>query len=515
MSPLSLVRLASVALTFCSLSSNASPLIQTTVDKRQNAGMYVPYYDTSANGFKSAARGWNSFAIQAASDTLKKDAGWDFNDYHFRQHCDQIVVTEGFDYYCSIDSGWAQGCNGDDNGIPVPDTNVLPNIKDLSDYLHGKGLKLGVYVLPGAFTGDKDKTIVGTSIKIGDVFGSDAGNSPNCRTNFDYTKDGVQQWHDSVIKSFVASGIDMIKLDYVTPGSPGTGDDTKLPTNSSGSVAAFHQAIKNNNANIRLDISWKLDRSDPYWGIWQSSADSLRLDQDTNAAGESKLTTWPQVLRVLDYYRQFINEQTQPSRQGQPIKIRPDLDNLFVGNPETISGLSDAQRYTQAIHWIGAGANLIAGSDMTRLDTLGKELLFNPEAMDIAAFTAQYPMQPRNPQGWGTAGGSDAMQLQAWIAGPNEQNEAVVVLANYGPDPCLNGGCDKTYGLDWGDVHNVDATLEDLGLASISGSWDVKRIWGGGGSGGNDHADVYRITGRIECNLGPGESALYKLTKAA
>jgi alpha-galactosidase len=91
------------------------------------------------------------------------------------------------------------------------------------------------------------------------------------------------------------------------------------------------------------------------------------------------------------------------------------MDNTFVGNKASISGLSDVQRYTQAIHWLGAGANLITGSDLTRIDTLGNELLFDLEALNAAAFTANYPIQPRNPG----SGGNDAKQLQAWIAGPN------------------------------------------------------------------------------------------------
>ncbi|MCJ1444520.1 MAG: hypothetical protein MMC23_005022 [Stictis urceolatum] len=499
--------------------ANAFPTTSpSSIGKRQSSDVYVPYYDTSANGFKGAARGWNSFGIDAASDNLKKDAGYDFNDYHFRQQCDLIVPTDGFDYYCSIDSGWSQSCNGDDNGIIIPDTNKIPNITELSDHLHSKGLKLGIYVLPGGFSGDKDKTVKGTQTRIGDLFSSDdAGNSPNCRTNWDYSKPDTQTWHDSVIESFIDMGIDMIKLDYVTPGSPSPGDGIQLPNNSSGSVAAYHQAIKNNNANIRLDISWKLDRSDPYWGIWQNNADSLRVDQDINNSGKDQLTAWPTVLRTLNFYREFINEQTVPERQGIPIMVRPDMDSTYIGNPESISGLTDAQRYTQAIHWIGAGANLITGSDMTRLDDLGTELLYNADAMDAAALTAQYPMQPRNPSGWGTPGGNEAMQLQAWIAGPNDQGEAVVILANYGPDPCNDGNCDTTYGLDWKDVHDVNVTLNDLGIGEAqtngANTWDVKRIWGGGGSGGNDHADPYTVTEHIECNLGEGESVLYKLSK--
>ena len=67
---------------------------------------------------------------------------------------------------------------------------------------------------------------------------------------------------------------------------------------------------------------------------------------------------------------------------------------------------------------------------MTRLDTLGKELLYNTEALSVAAFTSQYPMQPRNPDGWGDVGAKEARQVQAWIAGPDASGAAVVVLSN-------------------------------------------------------------------------------------
>lgn len=67
-----------------------------------------------------------------------------------------------------------------------------------------------------------------------------------------------------------------MKLDFVTPGSPDNGQS--LPTDQSGTVIAWHNAIKNNGSQIRLDISWKLDRTQKYFDIWNSNADSMRTD---------------------------------------------------------------------------------------------------------------------------------------------------------------------------------------------------------------------------------------------
>ena len=506
--------LASVAALVSALPHPAAdaPLETRQGDSHHSGGgLYVPFYGTSANGFSAPPRGWNSFAY----DTVKAvNKGWKNDDQHYRDMCGRIPAQPGVDNVCSLDSGWSIGGNGNDDGLIVNDPNVIPNMKDLADFLHGKGLKFGIYLLPGAFSADKDKKIPGTQTTLGSVF----SNEPeyNVRRNFDYSKPDVQKWHDAQVKWLIDNGVDFIKLDYVTPGSPDGGPPN---VNNSGGVAAYHKAIENNQAQgkMRLDISWKLDRSDPYWGIWQSSADSLRIDQDTNNGQDAKsLTNWGSVLRTLDYYRQFINEQTQEARQGKPIMIRPDMDNTFIGNAEKVSGLTNAQRYTQAALWIGAGANLITGSDLTQIDDLGKELLYNDEAQSVAAFTAQYPMQPRNPNdphGYGTPGANAALQCQTWIAGPAPNGTAVVWLSNLGPDPCRNGGCQKTHGLDWKGDRNVSITFHDLGIGD-SNKYNVHRVWGGGGRGGSDHAAEYQATDRLESWLGEGETAMYVLNKA-
>jgi alpha-galactosidase len=219
------------------------------------------------------------------------------------------------------------------------------------------------------------------------------------------------------------------------------------------------------------------------------------------------------------------------------------MDSTFVGNAQAVSGLSEAERYSAQAHWIGAGAQLVTGSDLTRLDALGRELLGGAEALALAGITAQFPMQPRNPAqpaqphshsalGHANAsqlGGAAATQLQAWIAGPDPAGVAVVVLANYGPDPCLRAlnKCRPTYATAWAGVQNVSIPLAALGIGPGAGGpapprgsrgaawagWAVRRVWGGGGAGGADHSDVGTWTDRAESMLGPGESALYKFTR--
>lgn len=60
----------------------------------------------------------------------------------------------------------------------------------------------------------------------------------------------------------------MIKLDYVTPGSPDSGVD--LLKDNSGIVVCYHNAIIQQKRQMRLDISWKLSRDQPYYNIWST-----------------------------------------------------------------------------------------------------------------------------------------------------------------------------------------------------------------------------------------------------
>lgn len=280
-----------------------------------------------------------------------------------------------------------------------------------------------------------------------------------------------------------------MKLDFVTPGSPDNGQS--LPTDQSGTVIAWHNAIKNNGSQIRLDISWKLDRTQKYFDIWNSNADSMRTDQDLNNSGSSTLVSWGTVQRAIENYRQWVIAGLQFFDE---LNVYPDLDNLLSGNPENISGLSNGQRTTVSTHWLGAGANLILGNDMTTLDDFGKSLLTNTQALQVADFTAQFPMQPRNPG----SGGQNAAQLQAWIAGPSPSGEAVVVLTNLGPDNGQGGFSTQTSG-----VQTVTATWGDLG---ISGQFNVQDIW--------NNKSLGTVSDQVSAQLDEGASVLLHLTKA-
>ena len=164
----------------------------------------VPTYGTSANGHSSAVRGWNSFGLQANKEKMYGPAGFDFNDYHFAQQCDLLQTEPGYDYVCSIDSGWST-TGGDQYGRITEDKTIFScfgSLKGFGDHVHSKGLKLGVYLLPGSVASDSQATIENTTIKLGDV--QDTSHWYYARYSFQWGKDGVQQWHDAQIKYLAA-----------------------------------------------------------------------------------------------------------------------------------------------------------------------------------------------------------------------------------------------------------------------------------------------------------------------
>ncbi|PTB63289.1 glycoside hydrolase family 27 protein [Trichoderma citrinoviride] len=445
------------------------------------------------NGFTSSARGWNTYGVQALANgsqvvpSFAGQSGLFYTQKFVETQCGVLARPEfkkaGYDL-CSLDSGWQATNAVDDHGRIIYNTTRF-NLPELALWLHKRDLKLGVYITPGVPCLAHNQTILGTKIKIKDVLN---GNNDQVNCDFDFSKDGVQQWHDSVVAQWASWGVDMLKLDFLTPGSPSNG--ANLACDSSDAVRAYQKAIKKSGRKIRLDISWKLCRNETWLPIWSDLAESMRTDQDLDNYGTNTLMAWQVGQRAIENYRQYIGLQAQ---RNVPLTIYPDMDALFTVNPEHLAGVNDTIRYTVQNHWLGAGANLIIGGDMQQVDALGLKLTTSKQSIDAADFFAKYPMQPRNP---GT-GSNAAKQLQAWIGGPSDDHEAYVLIVNYGPDLGNGGFSTQLYGKQ-----KLTVSLKDLG---ISGSaWTFTDIWSGKST---------RVTGSYSAWLTEGESQLLRLTR--
>ncbi|ETS73189.1 hypothetical protein PFICI_15134 [Pestalotiopsis fici W106-1] len=449
----------------------------------------------SPQGFVSAARGWNSWGIQANPRTIpgySSTIAPYVNQSFIIEQCTVLsgsaFVAAGYDL-CSIDDYWDSTVSDEYGRITYNAT--LFDMPTLATKLHDMGLKLGLYARPSAPCDAANKTISNTDILVGSLFISGLEDARgNCYLN--YSNPDTQLWHNALIDLWASWGVDMIKLDFLTPGS--IIGSLPIPDNTSAAAIAYHDAITNNGRQIRLDLSSNVCRNEPYLGIWKSSADSFRIAVDINSSGAAKFlgSMW-KVQGTIEQYRQYINLLVAAE---ETMSLHPDFDNMFVGNPESVSGVTDAQRITIASHWIGASANLILGSDMTNIDDLGLKLATSQESIEAAKFCGRYPMQPRNP---GT-GSNQPMQLQAWIAGPDDDGQAYVLLTNLGANLGRGGYVDLGSGLQ-----NVSITLGDLGLTGSG--YVATDVWFG-------NVTTVEAGGGLSALLDDGNSQFLRLTLA-
>lgn len=81
------------------------------------------------------------------------------------------------------------------------------------------------------------RAIHGTNVTVGSAFIDHVDKNTNCY--FDYENPDTQLYHDELIALWASWAVDMIKLDYVTPGS--NVQDTRMPGNLSASAIAYHR----------------------------------------------------------------------------------------------------------------------------------------------------------------------------------------------------------------------------------------------------------------------------------
>lgn len=169
------------------------------------------------NGFTKSARGWNTYGAQALTNgstlipSFAGQSGLYYTQKFVETQCGVLANPKfkaaGYDM-CSLDSGWQSFDEVDSHGRITYNTTRF-NMPQLGPWLHNKGLKFGLYITPGVPCQAANKTILGTDITVGSVFN---GNFDQILCQFDYSKDGVQQWHDSTVALWSSWGVDMIKV---------------------------------------------------------------------------------------------------------------------------------------------------------------------------------------------------------------------------------------------------------------------------------------------------------------
>jgi alpha-galactosidase len=253
---------------------------------------------------------WNKFACNVSEQLIKEIA--------------DAMVASGMKkagyQYVNIDDCWQ--VSRDSAGNIVADPVRFPNgIKALADYVHSKGLKLGIYTDAGTMTCEK--------------------------------RPGSLDHEVQDARTYAAWGVDYVKIDWC--------NTDKLDPQKQ--YAKFRDALASCGRPIVFSIcNW--GRNQPWtWGpatgnLWRTTGDI----QDK----------WASVLKILDNPSQQHADAAGPGAWNDP-------DMLEVGNGK----MTDTEYRSHFSLWAMMAAPLIAGNDLRSMSQATKDILMNGEVIAI------------------------------------------------------------------------------------------------------------------------------------
>lgn len=295
--------------------------------------------------------GWNSWNCWGLS----------VSDEKVRSSANALItsglINHGFTYM-NIDDGWEAPKRAADGSIVT--NEKFPGMKQLGDYLHGKGLKFGIYSSPGPTT-------------CGGYLGS---------------YQHVQQDADA----YAAWGVDYLKYDWCSYGGivqqKPTLEEFQQP------YIEMHEAINKTGRNLVFSLCQYGMGNVWEWGnkvggnLWRTTGDI----EDS----------WPSLKNIA--FRQDVPSAYNKSSYGFG---DPDMLTVgFVGWGENLhqTKLTPSEQYTEISLWSLLSAPLMLGCDLARIDPFTYNLLSNDEVIaidqDIAGNGAKKVIVNENLQVW-------------------------------------------------------------------------------------------------------------------
>ncbi|WP_343667945.1 NPCBM/NEW2 domain-containing protein [Chitinophaga sp.] len=278
--------------------------------------------------------GWNSWNVFGAG----------IDDKKIRAMADAMVDLGLINYgyaYINIDDGW-QGQRGGKFNAIMPNEK-FPDMKALVDYVHSKGLKIGIYSSPwvqtyAGYIGGSADTRDGKVMNPGRRYGA-----------FSFAKNDVQQWAEW--------GFDYVKYDWVT--------------NDIANTAALTYLLRQSGR----DMVYSISNAAPF----ELAEDWSRLTNAWRTTGDIH-DSWCSMTTIG-----FMQNKWQP--YAKPGSWN-DPDMLVVGKVgwgQDIhsSHLSPDEQYTHVTLWSLLAAPLLIGCSPTQVDSFTLRLLTNNELIAV------------------------------------------------------------------------------------------------------------------------------------
>ncbi len=272
---------------------------------------------------KTPPMGWNSWNIFAGN----------INETQIKQIADAMVSSGMKDagyVYLNLDDNWMANPARDASGNLRADPKRFPSgIKALADYVHAKGLKLGIY-------GDR-----GTM------------------TCMNIPQSGSKGYEDRDAKTFASWGIDYLKYDNcnIPYGSNMKTDYQKMQT-----------ALANCGRPIVFSIcAWEYQDWMPATGnLWRTTRDIVdKWDATGHQYG------FVGIINAIDQNSKYTNS-AKPGAWNDP-------DMLEIGN----RGCTTEEYRTQMSMWCMMASPLLAGNDVRNMSQATKDILLNKEVIAI------------------------------------------------------------------------------------------------------------------------------------
>lgn len=278
--------------------------------------------------------GWNSWNVFGAG----------IDDGKIRAMADAMVslglVNYGYSYI-NIDDGW-QGQRGGKLNAIMPNEK-FPDMKSLADYVHSKGLKIGIYSSPWV------QTYAGYIGSGADTQEGKVINSSRRYGTFSFAKNDVQQWAEW--------GFDYVKYDWVTNDIAHTAELSYLLRNSG------------------RDMVYSISNAAPFELAedWNHLANAWRTTGDIHDSWCSMTT--------IGFLQNKWQPYATPGSWNDPDMLI--VGNLGWGKDIHPTRLSPNEQYTHITLWSILAAPLLIGCDLKDVDAFTLRLLTNSEVIAV------------------------------------------------------------------------------------------------------------------------------------
>ena len=292
-------------------------------------GLSAPQAHAWENGVaRTPPMGWNSW----------NTFGCNINEGLIRQMADAIVSSGLRDLgyqYVVVDDCWFNP-NRDSAGNLQGDPSRFPSgMKALGDYLHGKGLKFGLYEVP------VDKTCA-------QYFSSYPGAT------------GSQGHEAADARQFAAWGVDYLKYDWCSPNGTINDQVTTFAKMRDALAATGRPIVYSINSNsIHAKTGPQRD--------WGDVANLWRTTEDiTNAWNTGQTNGYPMGIQNI------VNVTVPLAGYAKPGQFN-DPDMMEVGR----GVLTDTEMRSHFALWAVMASPLIAGNDLRSIDAASRTILTN------------------------------------------------------------------------------------------------------------------------------------------